>query len=144
VTCERYGTRRLRPTDIGVAVATHDQRGAVEAALAAYRVVGPAVATVNAHQGLEYAVTVAWHPLSGVLDPLAAFWADRGRLCVLASRHRHAVVLVGRSGLRRLLDDPPLSPTAPQPGQPDPLLGGWLAHAALLAHLDSMGAAVAA
>jgi hypothetical protein len=141
--CERDGLRLLGPRDIGVAVSTDAQLGLVDASLAAAGITNIEVRTYNRHQGLEYAVSVLWHPLSGVAEA-DGFYLDLGRLCVGVTRHRHAVVVVGRSGIRRLLADPPLSPEAPWPGRRDGLLGGWLAHAALLEHLDAVGATIAA
>lgn len=143
VRCERHGWRPVRPADIGVAVSTNAQRTLVEAALRTARVRGARVATYNGHQGLEYALCVLWHPASG-LGEADAFYLDMGRLCVGVSRHRHAAVVVGRHGLRRIFADPPLSPEAPWPGRADRLLGGWRAHAALLDHIDSTGGTIVA
>jgi hypothetical protein len=142
--CERHGARPLRPSDVAIMVSTHDQEGVVHSALRSLGMTGVTVDTANALQGLEYAATVVWHPLSGVLDPLDAFRAARGRLCVMATRQRHATVIVGRAGIRHVLAEPPLSADAPPAGRPDPLLGGWLAHTRVLAHLDAIGAVVAA
>lgn len=124
-------------------VATGTQKGVTEAALVAAGWGGVPVRTFNAAQGLEFAVSVLWHPLSGV-EELDAFAADVGRLCVGISRHRHACVLVGQRGLRHHLADPPISPEAPWPGQRDRFLAGWLAHAGVVAHLDRLGATIAA
>src|SRR5437879_13800008 len=133
----------MRDREIGVAVSTDVQRAVVEQALADLNVTGVSVRTYNRHQGLEYAVTVLWHPLSSIPE-FNPFYGDLGRLCVGMSRHRHAAIVVGRRGLRRLLDDPPLSPEAPWPGQRDRFLAGWLAHAELLTYLDRNGATVPA
>jgi hypothetical protein len=141
--CERDGRVRLRPHRIGVAVSTDPQRAVVDQALADAGVSDVEVRTYNRHQGLEYAVSVLWHPLSGVPD-VDPFYVDLGRLCVGVSRHRHAAICVGRSGLRRLLEDPPVSPEAPWPGRRDRFLAGWLAHAELLAHFDREGVTVRA
>jgi hypothetical protein len=141
ITCERDGARQLTPADIAVCVSTDTQRGAVETALSISGLAGVNVRTYNKHQGLEYAVSLLWHPVSGI-DEVNGFYLDRGRLCVGVSRHRHAAIVVGRSGLRRILDDPPISEEAPWPGRPDRLLAGWAAHASLLEHLDGSGATV--
>jgi hypothetical protein len=142
-TCERHGTRQLTPADLGVMVATSTQKGVTEAALAATGRAGVPVRTFNTAQGLEFSVSVLWHPLSGV-EELDGFAADLGRLCVGISRHRHACVLVGQRGLRHHLTDPPISAEAPWPGQRDRFLAGWLAHAGVLDELDRIGASVAA
>lgn len=70
--------------------------------------VGPAVTvdTANRLQGREYDVTVILHPLSGRPDA-TAFHLETGRLCVLASRHRHACIVVARAGIAELLDEHP-------------------------------------
>jgi hypothetical protein len=143
VECETYGLRRLRALDIGVAVSTDVQATVVTQALARLGHAGVDVRTYNRHQGSEHATTVLWHPLSGVCD-LDAFYLDLGRLCVGVSRHRHACVVVGRTAIRRLLADPPMSPEAPWPGRRDRFLAGWVAHAALLDHLDRTGPTIAA
>ena len=142
-TCERDGLRRLGQADVAVAVASSVQEGMAVQALAEAGLPDVPVRTYNRHQGLEYAVTVAWHPLSGVAaaDP---FNFDLGRMCVGVSRHRHGCVLVGRSGLRRLVEDPPLSAEAPWPGRRDRFLAGWRAHVDVLDHLDSLDAVIAA
>jgi hypothetical protein len=60
---------------------------------------------------------------------------EAGRLCVLASRHRHACVVVARAGIQELLDAHPsvepvhLNVTVKFPD-------GWEAQQALLAHLE--------
>ncbi|MBB4942909.1 hypothetical protein FHR32_007309 [Streptosporangium album] len=54
----------------------------------------------------EYAVTIVLHPLSRRRDA-TAFHLESGRLCVLASRHRHACIVVARAGIPELLDAHP-------------------------------------
>jgi hypothetical protein len=142
VVCERDGRVLLAADQIGVAVSTDAQRSIVDQALSDAGVTGVEVRTYNRHQGLEYAVTVLWHPLSGVPD-VDPFYMDLGRLCVGVTRHRHAAICVGRAGLRRLLEDPPVSPEAPWPGRRDRFLAGWLAHAELISHFDRIRATVA-
>lgn len=142
-TCERDGNRPLDVPDIGVIVATDAQRGVAEQALATAGYGAVDVRTYNRAQGLEFAVSVLWHPLSGA-EEVNDFSLDLGRLCVGVSRHRQACVLVGQRGLRSLLEDPPLSPEAPWPGERDRFLAGWLAHAHLVEELDRIGATVAA
>ncbi|MFD4833459.1 AAA family ATPase [Streptomyces uncialis] len=91
---------------IAVGTAHRDQAAAVRAALTELGVGGVTVDTANRLQGREYDVTVVLHPLSGRPDA-TAFHLETGRLCVLASRHRHACVVVSRGGVTELLDDHP-------------------------------------
>ncbi|QKW10762.1 ATP-binding protein [Streptomyces sp. NA04227] len=91
---------------VAVGTAHRDQAAAVRAALAELGVDGVTVDTANRLQGREYDVTVVLHPLSGRPDA-TAFHLETGRLCVLASRHRHACVVVGRAGVPELLDAHP-------------------------------------
>ncbi|WP_299527761.1 AAA domain-containing protein [uncultured Streptomyces sp.] len=91
---------------IAVGTAHRDQAAAVRAALAGLGVTGVAVDTANRLQGREFDVTVVLHPLSGRPDA-TAFHLETGRLCVLASRHRHACVVVCRAGVSELLDEHP-------------------------------------
>jgi hypothetical protein len=75
------------------------------------------------------------HPLSGRHDA-TEFHLEAGRLCVLASRHRHACIVVARAGIAELLDDyPPGEPV--RPGVPAKFPDGWEADQSLLAHLSS-------
>ncbi|MER5931276.1 AAA domain-containing protein [Streptomyces sp. NPDC002054] len=91
---------------IAVGTAHRDQASAVRAALAELGVQGVTVDTANRLQGREYDLTVVLHPLSGRPDA-TAFHLETGRLCVLASRHRHACVVVARAGIADLLDAHP-------------------------------------
>ncbi|WP_445401283.1 AAA family ATPase [Streptomyces sp. LE64] len=91
---------------IAVGTAHRDQAAAVRAALVDLGVAGVTVDTANRLQGREYDVTVVLHPLSGRPDA-TAFHLETGRLCVLASRHRHACIVVCRGGVTELLDDHP-------------------------------------
>ncbi|WP_442907036.1 AAA family ATPase [Kitasatospora sp. NBC_01250] len=107
------GRTTLTPGRIAVGTAHRDQAAAVRAALTGLGVpvdpvVGPAVTvdTANRLQGREYDVTVVLHPLSGRPDA-TAFHLETGRLCVLASRHRHACIVVARAGIPELLDEHP-------------------------------------
>jgi hypothetical protein len=91
------------------------------------------VDTANRLQGAEYDVTVVLHPLSGRRDA-TAFHLETGRLCVLASRHRHACIVVARAGIPELLDAHP----SVEPMYLDDLVkfpDGWEANQAVLAHL---------
>ena len=91
---------------IAVGTAHRDQAAAVRTALADLGVPDVTVDTANRLQGREFDVTVILHPLSGRPDA-TAFHLETGRLCVLASRHRHACIVVCRAGVTELLDDHP-------------------------------------
>ncbi|MGW7575463.1 AAA domain-containing protein [Streptomyces sp. NPDC054765] len=118
---------------IAVGTAHRDQAAAVRAALAELGVTGVAVDTANRLQGREFDVTVVLHPLSGRPDA-TAFHLETGRLCVLASRHRHACIVVCRAGVADLLDEHP-STEPVRLGVTVKFPDGWEAHHAVLAHL---------
>ncbi|MYR46201.1 AAA domain-containing protein [Streptomyces sp. SID5910] len=118
---------------IAVGTAHRDQAAAVRAALADLGVRDVTVDTANRLQGREYDVTVVLHPLSGRPDA-TAFHLETGRLCVLASRHRHACIVVCREGVDALLDDYP-STEPVQLGTLVKFPDGWEANHAVLAHL---------
>lgn len=120
---------------IAVGTAHRDQAAAVRAALAELGVTGVAVDTANRLQGREFDVTVVLHPLSGRPDA-TAFHLETGRLCVLASRHRHACVVVCRAGVPELLDEHP-STEPVQLGVTVKFPDGWEANHAVLAHLSA-------
>ncbi|MET9959025.1 AAA domain-containing protein [Streptomyces sp. NPDC006326] len=118
---------------IAVGTAHRDQAAAVRAALASLGVRGVTVDTANRLQGREYDLTVVLHPLSGRPDA-TAFHLETGRLCVLASRHRHACVVVARAGIAELLDEHP-STEPVQLGVTVKFPDGWEANHSVLAHL---------
>ncbi|MGW7466870.1 AAA family ATPase [Streptomyces xantholiticus] len=118
---------------IAVGTAHRDQAAAVRAALTELGVAGVTVDTANRLQGREYDVTVVLHPLSGRPDA-TAFHLETGRLCVLASRHRHACIVVCREGVSDLLDEHP-STEPVQLGVTVKFPDGWEANHAVLAHL---------
>ncbi|MEV0091743.1 AAA domain-containing protein [Streptomyces sp. NPDC050738] len=118
---------------IAVGTAHRDQAAAVRAALAELGVTGVAVDTANRLQGREFDVTVILHPLSGRPDA-TAFHLETGRLCVLASRHRHACIVVCREGVAELLDEHP-STEPVHLGVTLKFPDGWEANHAVLAHL---------
>lgn len=129
------GDRFLEPRRILVGVSSNDERRMVERALSDSGIQpggseGVQVLTANKAQGLEFDVTVVWHPLAG-LDSVDEFRLSTGRLCVLLSRHRHMCIVVGMRGDHELLDDiPPETPAIP--GVRDQLLQGWFAHEELM------------
>jgi hypothetical protein len=102
---EMGAPRALTPSDIGI-VSTHNQMNtAIQSALPA-DLVGDQlirVTTPERWQGLERAVMIAVHPLSGVQIP-SAFDLETGRLCVMASRHKSACIFVTRDHVGTTLD----------------------------------------
>ncbi|MFF7752613.1 AAA domain-containing protein [Streptomyces sp. NPDC007971] len=118
---------------IAVGTAHRDQAAAIRSALAELGVADVTVDTANRLQGREYDVTVVLHPLSGRPDA-TAFHLETGRLCVLASRHRHACIVVCRAGVGDLLDDYP-STEPVQLGTLVKFPDGWEANHAVLARL---------
>ena len=119
---------------IAVGTAHRDQAAAVRSALSELGAGDVTVDTANRLQGREYDVTVVLHPLSGRPDA-TAFHLETGRLCVLASRHRHACIVISRAGVPALLDDHP-STEPVQLGVPLKFPDGWEANHAVLAHLS--------
>ncbi len=118
---------------IAIGAAHRDQVAAIRSYL------GPAgsgitVDTANRLQGREYDVTVVLHPLSGRRDA-SAFHLESGRLCVLASRHRHACLVVARAGIPELLDAHP-STEPVHLNVPVKFPDGWEAHQATMSHLE--------
>jgi hypothetical protein len=133
VAVSERGTSPLTADRVAVGTAHRDQAAAVRAALAEVGVGGVAVDTANRLQGREFDVTVVLHPLSGRPDA-TAFHLETGRLCVLASRHRHACIVVCRAGVAELLDEHP-STEPVQLGVTVKFPDGWEANHAVLAHL---------
>ncbi|SHN47885.1 AAA domain-containing protein [Cryptosporangium aurantiacum] len=123
----------IGPDRIAVGAAHRDQVAAIRRALDDHpRIV---VDTANRLQGREYDVTVFLHPLSGRRDA-TAFHLEAGRLCVLASRHRQACIVVARAGIRDLLDAHPSSAPV-HLGDPVKFPDGWAANQTMMAHLES-------
>jgi hypothetical protein len=125
--------RPLVARDIAIGVAHTDQRDHVRAALDRAGLPGIAVDTANRLQGRQFEVTLVWHPLSGRRDA-TAFHLETGRLCVLASRHRQACVVVARAGIDAQLHEYP----ADEPvwlGTDPPPIDGWAANVGFLEHL---------
>jgi len=129
VGCERHGRPAdLRPERMAVGVCHNDQKDFLRAALDAQGLRGVVVETANKLQGLEFEMTVVWHPLTGLPEP-DGFHLDPGRLCVLLTRHRQACVVVGRAGDRDALEDQLPPPTPAYLGNDtDPVLDGWEVH----------------
>ncbi|MDG4802665.1 AAA family ATPase [Micromonospora sp. WMMD980] len=119
---------------IAVGAAHRDQVAAIRSRLGAAGA-GITVDTANRLQGREYDVTIVLHPLSGRRDA-TAFHLESGRLCVLASRHRHACVVVARAGIGELLDAYP-STERVHLDVPVKFPDGWEANQTVLTHLDT-------
>lgn len=130
---DHEGERPLQPGDVGVVCAQVTQVAAVRERLGSG--LGEVlVETADRFQGLERAIMVAWHPLSGRSE-IGAFQLNAGRLCVMLSRHRIGCVVVGRAGIaRRLGAEVPMGERVlGQEG--DPVYEGWRAQRRILAGL---------
>jgi len=139
--------QRVGPDRIAIGTAHRDQARAVRSALAALAsapgltgqgrtgadLARVTVDTANRLQGREFDVVIVLHPLSGRRDA-TAFHLEAGRLCVLASRHRHACIVVARAGIPELLDAYP-STEPVHLNVPAKFPDGWEANQAVLAHL---------
>jgi hypothetical protein len=144
VTTSEHGQHGVTATRIAIGVAHRDQAAAVRRALRAralaYPVLGSSLTSVvadtaNRLQGREFDLMIMLHPLSGRRDA-TAFHLEAGRLCVLASRHRHACVVVARAGIPELLDAHP-SAEPVHLGVPVKFPDGWEAHHSFMAHLSN-------
>jgi hypothetical protein len=129
------GSRPITVDRVAVGTAHRDQADAVRIALRGTAAEPVTVDTANRLQGREYDVTLVLHPLSGRRDA-SAFHLEAGRLCVLASRHRHACILVGRAGIPELLDAHP-SAEPVHLGVPVKFPDGWEANQSVLSHLSN-------
>ncbi|WP_194829044.1 AAA domain-containing protein [Nocardia sp. XZ_19_231] len=129
------GSHPVTTERVAIGTAHRDQADAIRTALRGTCAEPVTVDTANRLQGREYDVTLVLHPLSGRRDA-SAFHLEAGRLCVLASRHRHACILVGRAGIPELLDAHP-SADPVHLGVPVKFPDGWEANQAVLSHLSS-------
>jgi hypothetical protein len=131
---ESTPSRELLPADVAIGVAHTDQRDHVRTALDRAGLPAVTVDTANRLQGRQFEVTLVWHPLSGRRDA-TAFHLETGRLCVLASRHRQACIVVARAGIEDQLHEYP----ADEPvwlGTDPPPIDGWAANVTFLDHLS--------
>jgi len=138
VTTDERRSRGLKSRDIAIGVAHTDQRDHVRAALDRAALPQVTVDTANRLQGRQFEITLVWHPLSGRRDA-TAFHLETGRLCVLASRHRQACIVVTRAGIASQLHEFP----ADEPvwlGSDPPPIDGWAANLSFLAHLEKVAA----
>ncbi|MET7392444.1 AAA family ATPase [Dactylosporangium sp. NPDC005572] len=126
------GGTPVGPQRIAIGTAHRDQAAAVRHYLPEHSWI--TVDTANRLQGREYDVTIVWHPLSGRRDA-TAFHLEAGRLCVLASRHRHACIAVARAGISELLDAHP-STGRMYLNEVVKFPDGWEANQAVMSHLE--------
>jgi hypothetical protein len=84
----------LDADDIGI-VSTHNQMNTAITSSLTGSTKKIRVTTPERWQGLERPVMIAVHPLSGVSIP-SSFDLETGRLCVMASRHQSACIIVTR------------------------------------------------
>jgi hypothetical protein len=119
-------TRALTPDDIGITATHRVMNGAIERKLPAGLRGRVKVDTAERWQGLERAVMVVVHPLSGVVHP-SPFDVETGRLCVMASRHRAGMIVISRDHVPdTLATHIPAGEQAP--GRPDVTGRGHEAH----------------
>lgn len=138
---DEKGTRPLAPSDIAVGVTHNDQKAHLRKAVAekintkwSLQDDVISIDTANKLQGREFESMIVWHPLSGRRDA-SVFHLDAGRLCVLASRHRHSCIVVSRGGIVDQLNAYPDN----EPvwlDEPMPTMDGWHAHLKMLDHLE--------
>lgn len=134
----RSGNRRreLRAHDIGITSSHRIMNSALSAALGSNSN-QIRVDTPERWQGLERPVMIAVHPLSSVADP-SAFDLETGRLCVMASRHQTAFILVARDHVGETLRN--FVPSAQQaPGRSDKVGRGHDAHLQFWTKLETEG-----
>ncbi len=133
------GDHPLRPEDIGVTATHRVMNTRIADAL------GPLAGKVRVDtperwQGLERALMIVVHPLSGVTTP-SVFDLTTGRLCVMASRHTTGVVIVSRDHVGTTLEE--TLPRAEQClGQRDEAGRGRAQHRAVWEHLHANGRVV--
>jgi len=136
VRCEWQTTWQELPAQrVAIGVSHNDQKDLLRAHLDSMGYPDVVVETANKLQGLEFNVVIAWHPLAGLPEP-DGFHLDPGRLCVLLTRHRHACIVIGRAGDRKLLRAIPPTTPAYLGWDPDPVFDGWELHEAIFSALD--------
>jgi hypothetical protein len=111
------GARPLRAADVGIASTRRAMNTRIHLALPEPLRREIRVDTPERWQGLECALMVVVHPLSGTLEP-APFDLETGRLCVMASRHRAGLVVATRDHVGDTLDGL-IVPAAQPLGRPD-------------------------
>lgn len=134
-------TEPLEPSDIGLCATHRLMVSTLNLALPDSLAGEVCVDTPERWQGLERKVMVVAHPLSGVTRP-SAFDLETGRLCVMASRHQVALVVVTRDHVGDTLAG--YFPTAEQAvGRPDVTGQGHARHFAFWSSLEEQGRAIA-
>lgn len=130
ITLDHHGSAEgevVGPLDIGVAVTHKVLMQRISGLLQAEGVEGVKVDTAERWQGLERKLMVTVHPLSSTPEPDFGFDLATGRLCVMASRHQHGMVVVARDHVADTLSR--LMPPATQPlGRPDEASRSLRAH----------------
>jgi hypothetical protein len=131
----QMGGKRLIDGDIGCADAHVASNAAVSRNIRSLGLSNVVSETPEQWQGLQRAVMVVKHPLSGK-QRLDAFSLDPGRWCVMLSRHLGACVIVGRAGIGDVLRRHQHN-CAERPMQSvDFEWAGWNAHSILWSKLE--------
>jgi len=130
--------RPLKPSDVGLAATHRVVNTAIADALPkTLPSAGVRVDTPERWQGLERKLMIVVHPLSGVTHP-SAFDLETGRLCVMTSRHRSGLVVIGRDHIRETLETH--LPSAEQAvGRPDVTGRGHTANLRFWETMDESG-----
>ncbi|MFZ6005763.1 MAG: hypothetical protein ACOYXM_17705 [Actinomycetota bacterium] len=136
VSCERVPKAGpLQHDRIAISVSHNDQKDLLRVHFDDLGLADVRIDTANKLQGLEFDLTVAWHPLAG-LSETDRFHLEPGRMCVMTTRHRHACIVVGRKSDADLLDGVPPAADAWGDGEMDPEVEGWFAHRATFDQLE--------
>jgi hypothetical protein len=119
--------RPLTPGDVGISATHRAMNATIRAELPADLLRNNLVVdTPERWQGRERPVMLIVHPLSGIENP-GAFDLETGRLCVMASRHKAALLIFSRDHVPSTLEN--LMPSATQsPGLPDSIGRGHNVH----------------
>jgi hypothetical protein len=117
--------RKISASDIGVCATHRSMNGEITRNLKSSSL-AVSVDTPERWQGLQRPIMIVVHPLSSVIDP-SDFDLETGRLCVMASRHQVALIIITRDHVGSTLAG--FIPEASQaPGQPDSVGRGHAAH----------------
>lgn len=117
--------KKLSASDIGICATHRAMNGEISKSIDP-KYGATSVDTPERWQGLQRPVMIVVHPLSSVTDP-SDFDLETGRLCVMASRHQVALIIVTRDHVGTTLGS--FIPEASQaPGQPDVVGRGHTAH----------------
>lgn len=138
---EHTGLDKVLAADrIAIGASHRDQVAALRAELERQKIKGVVVDTANRLQGREFDLVIGWHPLSGQVEA-SSFHLDVGRMCVLTTRHRHACVMLTRSGTRDLLDMNVPVGEGLLGETNDRSISGWEAHMLMLDALEKWSVA---